>query len=484
MDGTDIKDIALTDLRANIGVVSQEPLLFDKSIEENIRYGNMEATDAEVIAAAQAANAHDFISRLPEGYDTRVGKKGGKLSGGQKQRVAIARAILRNPPILILDEATSALDNRSEKIVQRALDQLVQDKNAKRTTIVIAHRLSTVRNADKIVVLGSPEGTSTAATGSTILEQGSHDELMALEKGFYKALVGAGQKSSRTVDGSTELRDSMVLDSSKFLETGYSEITETSSVTSLPKSEKTEETADEEESAWSSLFGKKKTAEEITKEQEEQAKMKENKARLWQYTKPEMGWIILGSCGSVAKGTLFPLLSVVFSEMIAVWYISDTEELREKSLRWSYLFYLFAVISMVAEALQKAIFEKVGERLSQRLRSDLFRAMLRQDITWFEDDANAVGVLTTRLSTDVKLVRLMTGQSVAATLESISALATGIVISTIASWEIFLIMLAMVPLLGASGEFWHHSFCCYIEFCANFSRGHIRIEQKLRNFSL
>ena len=322
---------------------------------------------------------------------------------------------------------------------------------------MIAHRLSTVRNADKIVVLGSPEGTSTAVSGSIILEQGSHDELMALEKGFYKALVGAGMKSVRNADGTSEIRgDSIIMDSSKFLEAGNSEITETSSVTSMPRSEKTEETVDDEESAWSKMFGKKKTPDEIAKEKEAAEKLKANKQRLWQYTKPEMGYIVIGSCGSLVKGSLFPLLSIVFSEMLAVFYDSDTESLREKSLRWSYLFYLIAIVSMIAETVQKAIFEKVGERLSQRLRSDLFRGMLRQDISWFEDEANAVGVLTARLSTDVKLVRLITGQSVAASLESMSALATGIVISTIASWEIFLIMLAMVPLLGASGE---HFFC-------------------------
>merc|ERR1712232_1203694 len=196
LDGVDLKDIAVADLRSNIGVVSQEPLLFDKSIKENIRYGKPNATDEEIIEAAKSANAHTFISQFPDGYQTMVGPRGSKLSGGQKQRVAIARAILRNPPILILDEATSALDNKSEKIVQQALDKLVEDEGKTRTTIVIAHRLSTVRNADKIVVLGSPEGTSIAATGSIVLEEGSHDELMKKEKGFYKALVGAGERSN------------------------------------------------------------------------------------------------------------------------------------------------------------------------------------------------------------------------------------------------------------------------------------------------
>ena len=162
MDGAPIKDLDLNYLRQNIGVVSQEPLLFDTSIMENIRSGKPGATDEEVMEAAKSANAHEFIKGFPEGYNTGVGPRGGKLSGGQKQRVAIARALLRNPKILILDEATSALDTESERIVQEALDRLLEKKDGKaamtRTTIVIAHRLSTIRNAERIVVLGNPEG--------------------------------------------------------------------------------------------------------------------------------------------------------------------------------------------------------------------------------------------------------------------------------------------------------------------------------------
>merc|ERR1712226_751940 len=159
-----------------------------------------------VIAAAKNANAHDFISQFPEGYHTKVGSKGGKLSGGQKQRVAIARALLRDPPILILDEATSALDNKSEKMVQKTLDEL--EKKFKRTTIVIAHRMSTIRNADHICVLGSPEGTSTAATGSSVLEEGNHEELMKIDGGLYKALVMTGGASSTIKDSISSLKSS------------------------------------------------------------------------------------------------------------------------------------------------------------------------------------------------------------------------------------------------------------------------------------
>ena len=194
IDGVDIKELDLVGVRDQIGVVSQEPLLFDASIEENIAHGKPGGTShGEVVEAAKAANAHDFIMQFPDGYATRVGARGGKLSGGQKQRVAIARALVRKPSVLVLDEATSALDNESERTVQAAIDRLTSSREgvgAGLTTIVIAHRLTTVRNADRIVVLGSMEGTSTAM-GSTIVELGSHDELMQKPKGLYRALVGS-----------------------------------------------------------------------------------------------------------------------------------------------------------------------------------------------------------------------------------------------------------------------------------------------------
>ena len=147
---------------------------------------------------------------------------------------------------------------------------------------------------------------------------------------------------------------------------------------------------------------------------------------------------------------IFPLLSIVFTRMIVIWYNSDTDYMVSKSLEYSLVFYGLAALSFITEAVQKSIFEMIGEKLTKRLRADLFRSILRQDISWFEDDANAIGVLASRLSTDVKLVRLVAGQSLASTLESCSALTTGIIISAIASWEMFLIMLSMVPALGTA----------------------------------
>lgn len=173
IDGHDIKTLKARSLRKNIGLVQQDVYLFSGTVLENIRYGKPDATEEEIILAAKHANAHDFIMDLPEGYSTDIGQRGVKLSGGQKQRLSIARVFLKNPPIIIFDEATSALDNESERAVQNSLERLIKN----RTTLVIAHRLSTVRNAKRILVL----------TDNGIEEQGTHDELVALE-GIYANL--------------------------------------------------------------------------------------------------------------------------------------------------------------------------------------------------------------------------------------------------------------------------------------------------------
>lgn len=173
IDGININDLTLESLRRNIGIVSQDVILFNETVRENIIFGNLDATEEEVIEAARAAYAHDFIQEMPDGYNTIIGERGVRLSGGQKQRISIARAILKNPPILILDEATSSLDTASELIVQKALNNLM----ANRTTFVIAHRLSTVRRADRILVLDK----------ARIVETGTHEQLLR-EGGIYKTL--------------------------------------------------------------------------------------------------------------------------------------------------------------------------------------------------------------------------------------------------------------------------------------------------------
>jgi subfamily B ATP-binding cassette protein MsbA len=172
IDGHDIRDVTLPSLRGQIAIVTQQTILFNDSVKSNIAYGDIQRTEEEIYNAARAANAHDFIMKLPQGYDSNIGELGTKLSGGEKQRISIARALLKNAPILILDEATSSLDTEAEIEVQEALDNLMKG----RTTLVIAHRLSTIRNADRIIALVKGE----------IVEEGNHETLMAKKGEYYR----------------------------------------------------------------------------------------------------------------------------------------------------------------------------------------------------------------------------------------------------------------------------------------------------------
>jgi ATP-binding cassette subfamily B protein len=189
IDGVDVRDLCFDDLRATVGVVSQETYLFHGTVRDNLRFARPTATDEELEQAARAAQIHEHLASLPDGYDTVVGERGYRFSGGEKQRIAIARTVLRNPPVLVLDEATSALDTETERAVQAALDRLAEG----RTTIAIAHRLSTVRDADEIVVLDH----------GRVIERGTHAELLA-RGGRYAALA------ARAGEGEADEADALV----------------------------------------------------------------------------------------------------------------------------------------------------------------------------------------------------------------------------------------------------------------------------------
>lgn len=195
LDGRRLSSIRQEELRKNIGVVFQETFLFDGTIAQNIAYGNPEAEAQDIIQAAMTANAHDFICRLPHGYETKVGERGHRLSGGERQRIAIARAVLLDPPILILDEATSSVDVETEAAIQEAMDKVIQG----RTTIVIAHRLSTLQRADRLLVL----------EGGRLVESGSHEELLNRGGVYHRLLHAAqGRQAERYGYRCRRLRDS------------------------------------------------------------------------------------------------------------------------------------------------------------------------------------------------------------------------------------------------------------------------------------
>uniref|UniRef100_A0A7M4FAM3 Multidrug resistance protein 1-like n=1 Tax=Crocodylus porosus TaxID=8502 RepID=A0A7M4FAM3_CROPO len=341
LDGRDIRTLNVRWLRENIGIVSQEPVLFATTIAENIRYGREDISDVEIEQAAKEANAFDFVSRLPDKFNTLVGERGAQLSGGQKQRIAIARALARNPKILLLDEATSALDTQSESIVQTALDKA----RAGHTTIVIAHRLSTIRNAD--IIAGFEKGA--------LVEQGTHNELMA-QKGVYYSLVmqEVGAKIS---------------------------IQRFKKLPAVPYS------------------------------------------RILALNKPEWWYILFGVTAAAISGGVYPAFAVIFGKIIGV-----SSELYSELIETKRIYRTFSPALTAITELHFCL----------------------QEIGWYDDNKNAVGVLLTRLATDASQVKGATGSRLGLLTMTVCTLLTAIIIAFVYGWQLTLLILACIPFIIAT----------------------------------
>jgi ATP-binding cassette subfamily B (MDR/TAP) protein 1 len=455
IDGNDLRDLNVKSFRDHIGIVSQEPLLFDDTIAVNIARGKTgPAPMEEIEAAAKAANAYSFIMSFPDKFDTKVGARGSKLSGGQKQRIAIARALIRKPSVLILDEATSALDNESEKVVQSAIDNLVGKTGTGGgiTTVIIAHRLSTVKNADRIVVLGARDGTTSTINGSTIVEIGSHDELMRKEGGLYKALVGGAHH-----DDDHHRSDSIPGDAAEedptLAEHGNSGTSKTDSIatTSVDLTSSVEKPREE---VVVDTDAESTETEEVKLSQKEQDKQidedfkKVDKNRLKEYSAPEQCYFAMGLVACFCSGLAWPICGVLFALMLSAMTILDAELARMWTEWLAAGFGFLAAADIVAQYFQTYLFEIIGEKMTRRIRADYFRALLRQDIGWFDDPANALGVLTSRLAVDIKLIRLTVGQGTASTVSSMTSLFAGLIIALISAWQFALAFLGTMPLLA------------------------------------
>ncbi|KAK2465352.1 hypothetical protein APHAL10511_002706 [Amanita phalloides] len=430
LDGVDIKDLNLKWLRSQIGLVSQEPTLFATTIRGNVEHGLIgtqyeHAPEEEKLAlvreACIKANADGFISKLPDSYNTVVGERGFLLSGGQKQRVAIARAIVSDPRILLLDEATSALDTRAEGVVQDALDKAA----AGRTTITIAHRLSTVKNADIIYVMGEGQ----------LLESGTHDKLLSAN-GAYALLVQA-QKLREDCETSDDVE--AVGTHNKDVE-------------------------DFEKAARDEIpLGRKNTGHSLSSEIVEfkkQIAATENEPdysltylfrRMGKFNSKAWPCYLLGSICAVVTGLVYPAFGIVFARCIQTFALTDPHQRRVQGDRNALWFFLIAIVSTLCMGLQIYLFSYAAARLTSKLRSMSFKAILRQDIEYFDRDENSTGALTANLSDNPQKVNGLAGITLGTIVQSIATLIIGTVLALALIWRLGLVGIACTPFLLCTG---------------------------------
>eukprot|EP00178_Gracilaria_changii_P012994 TRINITY_DN3659_c0_g1_i1.p1 TRINITY_DN3659_c0_g1~~TRINITY_DN3659_c0_g1_i1.p1 ORF type:complete len:1298 (+),score=243.83 TRINITY_DN3659_c0_g1_i1:371-4264(+) len=435
LDGTDLRELNVKWLRSQIGVVSQMPSLFMLSIKDNIALGaglefvndgqgrivahRKTVTDEQIIHAAKMANAHSFISKLPEGYNTMLGERGAMLSGGQKQRVCIARALVRDPKILLLDESTASLDTASEKIVQDALDKAA----AGRTTITIAHRLSTIRNADNI----------SCVQNGYVIERGPHDALVRKEGGFYKSLIELQriQKAKMEEEKKTYIDD----DDDGGAETRLEAATSANALSvSRTKGESTTKAIDA-----------------IGEEEEKGPDLDKGLfLRTLRMNSAEWLLMLVGTAGAVLAGVIWPLASISLVELIEIMLgTNETDDVRF----WALSFVILGAMAFAGNILQHASLGVSGEKLTKKLRTLAFRSLLRQEIGYFDLQENSLGALTTRLSADAGAVKGLTGDLYGVGVNLIGSLLAGLIIAFVNCWRLTLVVLAIIPGVALGGYF-------------------------------
>ncbi|XP_007980116.2 ATP-binding cassette sub-family B member 5 [Chlorocebus sabaeus] len=406
VDENDIRALNVRHYREHIGVVSQEPILFGTTISNNIKYGRDDVTDEEMERAAREANAYDFIMEFPNKFNTLVGEKGAQMSGGQKQRIAIARALVRNPKILILDEATSALDSESETAVQAALEKASKG----RTTIVVAHRLSTIRSADLIVTIKD----------GMVAEKGAHAELMA-KRGLYYSLV-----MSQDIKNADEQMESMI----------YSTERKTNS---LPLCSVNSINSDFTDKAEESIQSKEISLPEVSL------------LKILKLNKSEWPFVVLGTLASILNGTVHPVFSIIFAKIITMFGNKDKTTLKHDAEIYSMIFVILGVICFVSYFMQGLFYGRAGEILTMRLRHLAFKAMLYQDIAWFDEKENSTGSLTAILAIDTAQIQGATGSRIGVLTQNATNMGLSVIISFLYGWEMTLLILSIAPILAVTG---------------------------------
>ncbi|KAG8663637.1 hypothetical protein MANES_01G234500v8 [Manihot esculenta] len=434
IDGINIKEFQLKWIREKIGLVSQEPVLFSSSIKDNIAYGKEGATIEEIRSAAELANAAKFIDKLPQGIDTMVGEHGTQLSGGQKQRIAIARAILKNPRILLLDEATSALDAESERVVQEALDRIMLD----RTTVIVAHRLTTVRNADIIAVIHRGK----------MVEKGTHSELLEDTDGAYSQLIRLQEVNKESEQAPNDCSRS---------EISVESFRQSSQRRSLRRSISRGSSRNSSHHSLSLSFGlptglngPENDLEDIedlpSKEKYPEVPIR----RLAYLNKPELPVLIVGTIAASINGTILPIYGILISKAIKTFF-EPPHELRKDSKFWALMFTTLGVASFLVYPFRTYFFSVAGSKLIQRIRSMCFEKVVHMEIGWFDEPEHSSGAIGARLSADAATVRALVGDALAQLVQNIATAVAAMVIAFTASWQLALIILALIPLIGVNG---------------------------------
>ncbi|KAG5927395.1 hypothetical protein E4U42_002291 [Claviceps africana] len=447
LDGRDISTLNLRWLRQQMALVSQEPTLFSTTIFKNISHGLIgtqyeNATEDVqrdmVTKAAIMANAHEFISTLPEGYETNVGDRGFLLSGGQKQRIAIARAVVSDPKILLLDEATSALDTKSEGVVQAALETA----SAGRTTITIAHRLSTIKDAHNIVVMSA----------GRIVEQGSHDDLLE-KKGAYYKLVSAQNIAAL---------DELTSEEEERLDEEHEQLVRKAS--GMSPNNNVQYAADPDVDMIAKMR-RSSTRQSVSSMALQQATPEtQNKYSLFTLMKliasfnaPEWHLMLFGLFFSIICGGGNPTAAVFFAKQIVTLSQPVTpatrHQIKKDSDFWSSMYLMLAFVQFIAFSAQGIAFAICSERLVRRVRDRAFRAMLRQDVSFFDKDENSAGALTSFLSTETTHVAGLSGATLGTLLMMLTTLISACVLGLAIGWKLSLVCIATIPVLLGCGFF-------------------------------
>ncbi|PON52778.1 ABC transporter [Trema orientale] len=408
LDGIAIDKLQLKWLRLQIALVTQEPSLFSTTVKENILFGKEDATMEDILEASKACDAHNFISQLPQGYDTQVGERGVQLSGGQKQRIAIARALVRKPRILLLDEATSALDDESEEAILDSMDKVGMG----RTTIIITHHFSTIKNANTIAVVENGH----------VKEIGSHNELIQEENSLYKSLVCLQRMEKEKNQSFPSKND---LDDNKIGR----------SLSDLSKSKNI------------NLAGPSPTSPDELTHLEETNLPTPSFWRLLHLNKPEWKQASVGCLSAVLVGAIQPMYAIVMGNTLSAYFSYDFVKIKEHVRTSAFLLLGFSVLTLVISVSQNYSSAYVGVHLTNRIREMMLSKILTFEVGWFDKDENSSSVICSRLAKDANMLRSLVGDRISFLVQTVSTVTIAWTLGFVIAWRLAVVLVIVQPLI-------------------------------------